>query len=228
MRKRKSVVFLFSAFAAVWSIAAAEETEPPAVPSPARVREVVGELRSALRGGDVTLNSAELEGTFYALRRAVTLRGVERAQNGTLMRILRDDSGAEPLPDLILLSGVAVKNGGEWAGFIYPTGMRAAVTGTEGVPVFCDEAGCSAHLVLRFLELRGGTPASSTGTASQAGNVQGVDSKGGYTGRAGNYGIQGFYWNIGWPGPWRSPPPLPPRPPHPPPPPHPGGLQTAR
>lgn len=221
-----------------------EETEEEKL---ARIRR---SIESRLAGKDIEINPDDLDYVLTAGRRAVTVSTVEPARNGTVVRVLEDQSTREKLPGMIMIHDVKLAEGRPWTGFIYPTGLKARLRGENQLPVFCDSLEAARELLDIYLDIYSefalnNTPASpdaqqaaqppdqSVADAQQqtqqqtsaADNSSGIDYKGyGYS-----YYLGGSYWPVYWYRnyhPWRPRPPRPPRPPWPGPPPprppHPG------
>ena len=186
-----------------------EETEEEKL---ARIRR---SIESRLAEKDIEINPDDLDYVLTAGRRAVTVSTVEPARNGTVVRVLEDQSTREKLPGMIMIHDVKLAEGRPWTGFIYPTGLKARLRGENQLPVFCDSLEAARELLYIYLDIYSefalnNTPASpdaqqaaqppdqSVADAQQqtsaADNSSGIDYKGyGYS-----YYLGGSYWPVYW------------------------------
>lgn len=212
-----------------------------------RAEEIRKKLRERFNGKNVEVSRDDLLFLIRSNRRALRVSGVEPAEAGTLVRVLRDDSGLDALPMMILVDGLQLKAGESWTGFLYPTGLKARVQGNANLPVFCSTVEMAADLVSDYLDIyyqfaaSGGTAAgdsavpvetAGTGTSDAAG-VAGIDTKDKDSsvpvefGNIRNYSGYYYFGNDCYPvwwwyyGNWWNRYPVRPRPPHPPRPPRP-------
>ena len=195
----------------------------------ARIRR---SIESRLAGKDIEINPDDLDYVLAAGRRAVTVSTVEPARNGTVVRVLEDQSTREKLPGMIMIHDVKLAEGRPWTGFIYPTGLKARLRGENQLPVFCDSLEAARELLDLYLDIYSefalnNTPASPDAQqaaqppdqsvaetqqqTSAADNSSGIDCKG----YGSSYYLGGSYWPVYWYRnyhPWRPRPPRPPRP----------------
>ena len=195
----------------------------------ARIRR---SIESRLAGKDIEINPDDLDYVLAAGRRAVTVSTVEPARNGTVVRVLEDQSTREKLPGMIMIHDVKLAEGRPWTGFIYPTGLKARLRGENQLPVFCDSLEAARELLDLYLDIYSefalnNTPASPDAQqaaqppdqsvaetqqqTSAADNSSGIDCKG----YGSSYYLGGSYWPVYWYRnyhPWRPRPPKPPRP----------------
>lgn len=160
-----------------------------------RAETIRAKLRERFNGKNVEVSRDDLLFLIRSNRRALRVSGVEAAEAGTLVRVLRDDSGLDALPMMILADGLTLKAEESWTGFLYPTGLKARVEGNANLPVFCSSAEMAADLVSGYLDIyyqfaaSGGTaaaagtreraaePASTATTATTTAGVVGIDTK---------------------------------------------------
>lgn len=195
----------------------------------ARIRR---SIESRLAGKDIQINPDDLDYVLAAGRRAVTVSTVEPARNGTVVRVLEDQSTRKKLPGMIMIHDVKLAEGRPWTGFIYPTGLKARLRGENQLPVFCDSLEAARELLDLYLDIYSefalNTPPASPDAqqaaqppdqsvaetqqqTSAADNSSGIDCKG----YGSSYYLGGSYWPVYWYRnyhPWRPRPPRPPRP----------------
>lgn len=211
-----------------------------------RAEAIRAKLRERFNGNNVEVSRDDLLFLIRSNRRALRVSGVEAAQSGTLVRVLRDDSGLTALPMMILADGLTLRAEESWTGFLYPTGLKARIQGNANLPVFCATAEMAADLVSDYLDIYyqfaasgKSVPADGAANSSGTGNssgVAGIDTKDKSSSEPVEFGnirnFSGFYyfgnnyypvwWYYGnwwnrYPGRPISPiSPRPPRPPRPP------------
>ncbi len=118
-----------------------------------KIERIRRSIKSRLAGKNVIIDPDDLDYVITAARRAVTVSTVEEAKNGTVVRVLEDQSTREKLPGLIMIHDVKLPGGKPWAGFIYPTGLKARLRGDNELPVFCDSLEDARELLDVYLSI---------------------------------------------------------------------------
>ncbi len=156
-----------------------------------RAEAIREKLRERFNGKNVEVSRDDLLFLIRSNRRALRVSGIEPAEAGTLVRVLRDDSGLDALPMMILVDGLKLKAEESWTGFLYPTGLKTRIQGNANLPVFCSTIEMAADLVSDYLDIyyqfaaSGGAsaddsaiPAETAGDGSDdAAGVAGIDTK---------------------------------------------------
>ena len=152
-----------------------------------RAEAIRAKLRERFNGNNVEVSRDDLLFLIRSNRRALRVSGVEAAHSGTLVRVLRDDSGLPALPMMILADGLTLRAEESWTGFLYPTGLKARIQGNANLPVFCATAEMAADLVSDYLDIyyqfaASGKTVSADGAANSSGTggssgVAGIDTK---------------------------------------------------
>lgn len=209
-----------------------------------RAEAIRKKLRERFNGRNVEVSREDLLFLIRSNRRALRVSGVEIAGNGTLVRVLQDDSGQNALPMMILADGLKLKAEESWTGFLYPTGLKARIQGNANLPVFCASAEQAADLVNNYLDIyyqfaaaggndaAAGATANASGTSDNPSGIAGIDTKDKSStepidfGNVRNYSGYYFgdsYYPVWWwyYGNWWNRYPIRPRPPRPPFPPRP-------
>ena len=193
-----------------------------------RVEQTAAKIRADFVSGNFDIKSEDLGIVVEAKRRPVSVLALSEGKTGTVVKVVRDDSGEPALPERILIDDVWLDtDGGAWSGFIYPTGINTKVNGVD-TPVFCESLEAAVALIQHYLAIyadyyaqNGNNGQSGSGVSapdqtgqSETSSGESAISYGGY----GYYYIGGDYWPIYWwnrrypPRPHRWPP-RPPRPP---------------
>lgn len=143
-----------------------------------RAEAIRARLRERFNGKNVEVSRDDLLFLIRSNRRALRVGGVEAAQSGTIVRVLRDDSGLDALPMMILADGLKLKTEENWTGFLYPTGLKARVQGNANLPVFCSTAEMAAELVTDYLDIYYQFAASGGNTTKSEGSTSSSSSSG--------------------------------------------------
>ena len=154
-----------------------------------RAEAIRKKLRERFNGRNVEVSREDLLFLIRSNRRALRVSGVETAGDGTLVRVLQDDSGQNALPMMILADGLKLKVEESWTGFLYPTGLKARIQGNANLPVFCASAEQAADLVNNYLDIyyqfaaaggndaAAGATANASGTSDNPSGIAGIDTK---------------------------------------------------
>ncbi len=99
-----------------------------------RLAQITQEIHEKFAGQNVQIKPADLQYAVFANRLSVQLASVAATQTGCVAKITQLISGT-PVGDLVMIDGQTLPQGGEWSGFIYPTGLNTKYN-NQTIPVY--------------------------------------------------------------------------------------------